>query len=278
MITDNLTVLLVGEAAELASQLANEDGLTVSVATDLASGLASASEADAVVVGLGQIGPLEALEALRLHAPDAAVLVFTPPGREGEGTVALHAGAEDHLAADDLPGGLLPRAIRYAVSNRRLRREFSTKDEETGLLNLRGFAPIAEHHLRMAKRTATPVVFVFLRLEHVDRPEAGDRTRVSEAAGVVLEAIREADVPARIGAETFCVLLTGDARGAENLVLSRLVEAIAVHDARSETPGGLSVSVGTALYDPEQGGTLGSILEAAGRGLDSRHAAGAPAD
>ena len=101
---------------------------------------------------------------------------------------------------------------------------------------------------------------------------------MSEAAGVVLEAIREADVPARIGAETFCVLLTGDARGAENLVLSRLVEAIAVHDARSDTPGGLSVSVGTALYDPEQGGTLGSILEAAGRGLDARHAAGAPAD
>ena len=176
MITDHLTVLLVGEAAELASQLTTEDGLTVSVATDLASGLASASEADAVVVGLDRIGPLEALEALRLHAPDAAVLVFTPTGREGEGTVALHAGAEDHLSAGDLPAGLLPRAIRYAVANRRLRREFSTKDEETGLLNLRGFAPIAEHHLRMAKRTATPVVFLFLRLEHVDRPEADDHT------------------------------------------------------------------------------------------------------
>ena len=84
---------------------------------------------------------------------------------------------------------------------------------------------------------------------------------------MLLDAVRDADVPARIAADTFCVLLTGDAAGAETLVLSRLVEAIAVHDAQRETPRQLSLAVGSALYDPEHPDTLESILQTAGRRL-----------
>lgn len=280
MLTDPLTVLLIGPGDDLAAELSAEAGLTVETSASLGDGLAMAARADAVVVVLQDAGPLETLEALRLHAPDAAVLVVTPSGRETEGTVALHAGAEDHLAADDLPRGLLSRAIGYAVANRRLRRELSTTDEDTGLPNLRGFVPIAEHHLRLADRTGTPVVFLFVRLEGLEASKDAQEVheRVSETAGVLLEAVRDADVAARVGPGTFCVLLTGEAKGAEGLVLSRLVEAIAVHDARGDSPHDLSVSVGTALYDPEQGGTLESILAAAQRGLEANRRADAPAE
>jgi diguanylate cyclase (GGDEF)-like protein len=280
LLTDPLTVLLIGPTHHLVGELSTQAHLTVVTAADLGAGLSKAAEADAVVVSLAEAGPLETLEALRLHAPDAAVLVITPPGRETDGTVALHAGAEDHLSADDLPPGLLGRAIGYAVANRRLRRELSTTDEATGLPNLRGFVPIAEHHLRLADRTGTPVVFVFVRLEGLDTSKAAEEVleRVGEAAGVLLEAVRDADVAARVGPATFCVLLTGEAKGAESLVLSRLVEAIAAHDARGDSPRDLSVSVGTALYDPKQGGTLESIMAAAERGLEARRHADAPAD
>ena len=88
-----------------------------------------------------------------------------------------------------------------------------------------------------------------------------------DAASVLLEAVRDADVPARIAPGTFCVLLTGEARGAETVVLSRLVEAIAVHDARSDHPRSLSLSVGSALYDPEHPSDLEQILSTADRRL-----------
>ena len=73
--------------------------------------------------------------------------------------------------------------------------------------------------------------------------------------------------PARISEDTFCVLLTGEARGAEALVLSRLVEAIAVNDARLDQPRQLSLSVGSALYDPDQPSTLEQIFSTADRRL-----------
>ena len=91
-----------------------------------------------------------------------------------------------------------------------------------------------------------------------------------DAASIVLDAVRDADVPARIAPDTLCVLLTGDAGGAETLVLSRLVEAIAVHDAARDEPRSLAVSVGTARYEPGSDTGLADILEGAARGLSGR--------
>lgn len=258
---DAVTVMLVGLETALADELADDERFDVSSADSL-DALGEDEQPDAIVVAVDGRGPLELLGTLRGKAPEAAVVVVTEAGREADGAVALHAGAEDHLVLGSIPHGLLPRAVHYAVSIRRLRRELATTDEVTGLPNLRGFAPIAEHHLRMADRSRTPVVFLFVRLEG----EAGDDD-AREAAEVLLDAVRDADLPARITDDTFAVLLTGDAIGAETLVLSRLVEAIAVHNAKREPPRPLSLSVGSALYEPEAPSTLAQILETAGRRL-----------
>jgi diguanylate cyclase (GGDEF)-like protein len=271
MVRDPIWVLVVGTDEDLHQELLQEEGFTVDRAERL-DGDTRTANVDAVVLSLSGDAPLEALAALRLQAPAAAVVVITEPGNVADGTVALHAGADDHLVRGSIPVGMLPRAVRYAVTVRRLRRELSTQDDETGLLNLRGFAPIAEHHLRMADRAHTPVVFLFVRLDGLagiagtnGAEEAASLAR--DAAAVLLEAVRDSDVPARIAIDTFCVLLTGEARGAEALVLSRLVEAIAVHDARLDHPRSLSLSVGSALYEPDQPGTLEQILSTADRRL-----------
>jgi diguanylate cyclase (GGDEF)-like protein len=271
MVNEPIWVLVVGTDEDLHEELLREEGFTVDRAERL-DGDARTADVDAVVLSLSGDAPLEALAALRVQAPAAAVVVITEPGNVADGTVALHAGADDHLVRGSIPVGMLPRAVRYAVTVRRLRRELSTQDDETGLLNLRGFAPIAEHHLRMANRAHTLVVFLFVRLEGLaviagtnGAEEAASLAR--DAAAVLLEAVRDSDVPARIAIDTFCVLLTGEARGAEALVLSRLVEAIAVHDARLDHPRSLSLSVGSALYDPDHPGTLEQILSTADRRL-----------
>lgn len=274
--TEPLSVLLVGLPEAVERDLAREDELTVRRIDGVADLGAQVGE-DAVVVALEPSGPLETLRALRAWAPEAAVVVVTDPANAADGSVAMHAGADDHLLHDATLTVLLPRAISYATALRRLRRELSTVDDTTGLLNLRGFAPIAEHHLRVADRVQAPVVFVFVRLDDHEtlRREAGAEAAedlARDAGAIMLEAVREADVPARLAPDTLCVLLTGDASGAETLVLSRLVEAIAVHDARGEQPRSLALSVGTARYEPGSGIGLAEILEGAARGLAARAA------
>jgi len=269
--TRSLSVLLVGlpEAAE--RTLSQDDDVTVRRVASVADLDAPLTD-DAVVIALSGSAPLETLRAVRAVAPDAAVVVVTDAAGAADAAVALHAGADDHLLDDASFDLLLPRSVRYATSLRRLRRELATTDEVTGLPNLRGFAPIAEHHLRMADRLQVPVVFVFVRFDEQaqvqDHVESDALAR--DAAQIVLEAVRDADVPARVAPDTLCVLLTGDAGGAETLVLSRLVEAIALHDAARERSRSLALSVGTARYEPGSGTGLAEILEDAARGLAAR--------
>ncbi len=275
--THDLTVLLVGLDEVTHEELASEEGFAATSAPTLEEGLARVPAPDAVVVALGSMGPIETVGRIHAHAPDAAVLVVTDPANEADGSVARHAGAEDHLVRGAMPRGLLPRAVRYAIEHRRMQRELATTDAVTGMPNIRGFGAIAEHHLRMADRVKRPVVFLFVRLDgFLDTLSehgvtvAADVAR--EAAEVLMEAVRDSDVPARLGPDTFCVLLTGEAGGAETLVLSRLVEAIAVRNARSDQPRSLSLSVGSSLYDPEHPASLEQILESAGRHLAQQSA------
>jgi diguanylate cyclase (GGDEF)-like protein len=274
MMTGSVSVVLVGLDDDLAQAFANEDELVVRSELELGEAVA---DADAVVFSLRRTGPLEAVREIRTNAPEAAIVVVTDPADSADGAVAVHAGAEDHLLYDETLPALLPRAVRYALGMRAVRRELATSDDVTSLPNLRGFAAIGEHHLRMADRGGHPVVFVFVRLNDYDDiqrslgPDAADEL-ARDAAGVVLEAVRDADVPARIAPDTICVLLTGDADGAESLVLSRLVEAMAVHDTGLERPRSLSLSVGTARYEPGSGVNLADVLQTAVRGLTARSA------
>src|SRR3954463_13151964 len=283
MITEPIDVLLIGLTDDEAASMADDDGFTVTRAASLDTA-PDGSDAGAVVLALEGDGPLDALRRARDVAPDAAIVVVSDEAHGADATVALHAGAEDQLPRDATLPTLLPRAVRYAVGMRRVRRELATTDEATELPNLRGFAAIGEHHVRMADRLQEPVVFVFVRLEDHERilrdegtgaPDLTPRAEgpaaaanlARDAAAVILEAVRDSDLPARIAPDTICVLLTGASDGAESLVLSRLVEAIAPHDARSEEPRALSLGVGTARYEPGSGTTLADILSGAVRGL-----------
>jgi diguanylate cyclase (GGDEF)-like protein len=276
MITEPIDVLLIGLTDEEAASILDDDGFSVTRASSLDEA-PDAADTGAVVLALEGAGPLETLRRARSLAPNAAIVVVSDEAHAADSTVALHAGAEDQLPRDATLATLLPRAVRYAVGMRRVRQELATNDEVTELPNLRGFAAIAEHHVRMADRLQQPVVFVFVRLEDRDRilrdegAEAAD-TLARDAAAVILEAVRDSDLPARIAPDTICVLLTGAADGAESLVLSRLVEAIATHDARSDEPRALSLGVGTARYEPGSGTTLADILSGAVRGLTSNRA------
>jgi PleD family two-component response regulator len=266
--TDQPTVL-VADASENADRIAEEltrEGMTVERAQGLEATLARLDAGGIDVLLLALDPGADSFGPVRAHPTDVPVVVISEQGEQQHGEAAVRAGAEDRITRGELPDSMVPRLLRSAVERHRLRRELRAleiADDATGLPNLRGFAPIAEHHLRIADRTREPVVFLFVRLT-----EPAD---VADAAEVLRQAVRDADVPARVADDTFCVLLTGNAQGAEATVLSRLIEAIAVANARPDRARPLSVDVGSSLYDPEQPVTLEEMLDEASRRMAQRH-------
>jgi diguanylate cyclase (GGDEF)-like protein len=261
-VSDQPTVL-VADAHESADRIAEEltrEGMIVERVDGLEACLARLDAGGIDVLLLALDGKPDPYAAVRSHPSDLPVVVIAEPGEQERAEAAVRSGAEDRITRGELPDSMVPRLLRHAMERHRLRRELRALeivDEATGLPNLRGFAPIAEHHMRMADRTGGPVVFVFVRVS--------DEHDVVEVAEVLRRAVRDADVPARVAEDTFCVLLTGSARGAEAAVLSRLVEAIAVANARPDRETPLSLDVGSSLYDPEHPMPLEEMLMEASR-------------
>jgi diguanylate cyclase (GGDEF)-like protein len=249
------------------------EGATVETAEDLLGALARVADGGVDVVLLALDLPdgegADVVRSIRERAPDVPVIAV---GSGHGGERAIDAGASDVVPSDAGPD-LLSRAIRYATSLERMRAELyrhQLVDELTGVYNARGFERLASHHLAMADRSKRSVPLIFVRidaLEDLGAPgETQERGRlIADAAEVVRMAVRGSDVIARVGAGVFCVLLTGDAAGADAAVLSRVVEGVATSNAKSGLPGQLSVSVGTATYDPEHPVTVDALIAEADR-------------
>lgn len=251
--------------------VAGADGIELERIGGLEAALARLAEGGIDVALLPYAPGGEALAAFRRQAPDLPIVAVA---REAAGLEALEAGAYDYVGPDvDAP--TLRRALRYATSLHRLAGQLHRHqviDELTGLYNARGFDQLATHHLRMSDRTQEPVVLVFVRLDDLETigetaEVAEGPALVAETADVLRQVVRDSDVLARVGADTFCVLLTGGAVGAEPLVLSRLVEALATRNARSGRAARLSLSVGAARYEPGSSVELAQLMSEAGRRL-----------
>ena len=284
MSAGSLRVVLVGPVEPEVEEELVREGFAVRRAGSVADLASDESEFDAVVLTLPAERPLETYSVARSGSPDAPIVVLTTSGHEIDGIAAVRAGAEDHVPGLALVPGLLPRAVRYAVDQHRMRRELRSleiTDPLTGLPNLRGLIPVAEHLFRMADRARQPVVLVFVQLDDLEAvraelgPAAADGILV-DAAQVILEGVRDADFPARATDDTFCVLLTGDAEGAEATVLSRLVESIAQGNARDERARPLALSIGSALYDPGKPMSMEGIIDTARRRMAEQRAAPQP--
>lgn len=259
-----INVLAVGfDAGEL-------DGVSVETADDLLGALARLADGGIDVVLLALDLPdgrgTDAVRSIRDRAPDVPVIAIVT-GEGGER--AIDEGASDVVAADASPE-LLSRAIRYATALRRMEAELQRRqvvDELTGLYNARGLEHLASHHLAMADRSKRPLTLVFVRLDAIEDLDDAEERRsiVADTAEVLRGAVRSSDVLARIGAGSFCVLLAGEAAGAEGVVLSRLVEAIAASNAQSGRTAQLSISVGAAAYDPERPVSFDELIAQADR-------------
>ena len=158
-------------------------------------------------------------------------------------------------------------------------RLLSLTDELTGLLNRRGFATLAEQQLLTAMRTRNRLWLLFADLDDLKGindllgHEAGDRSLREIARLLRTASFRAADIVARLGGDEFAVLATEISRASGETLGDRFKAAVARTNEAPDRECTLSVSVGVAVFDPEQPKTLDELIHEADRRMyDAKHA------
>jgi diguanylate cyclase (GGDEF)-like protein len=137
----------------------------------------------------------------------------------------------------------------------------------TGLYNRRGFMALTDQQMKTAMRTGKKMSLLFIDLDGMKRindtwgHEEGDRALVS-AAAILKQTFRESDILARMGGDEFAVLAVDAAENPE-IVLRRLAEQIAVHNAAPDRLYEIAMSIGTTVYDPRTPCSLDDLLSRA---------------
>ena len=245
----------------------------LSHATTLADACAATETPDLILLDL-TLPDARGLDTLaRIREKFAFVPVILLTGLEDPEIEerALTSGAQDYLGKDELTPRSLRRVVRYAMERHRAQLDLlrlSTRDELTGLYNRRGFFMAAQPLARLAERAGRAFVVFFADLDGLKAindtvgHHAGDEA-IRDAAWILTQTFRTADIVARLGGDEFAVL-AADAPADKIDVMRRRVTKWQVE--RNTEPGrlyGVSMSIGAAAWSTASPKTLEALLEEA---------------
>jgi diguanylate cyclase (GGDEF)-like protein/PAS domain S-box-containing protein len=150
-------------------------------------------------------------------------------------------------------------------------RTLSLRDELTGLYNRRGFVEVAGQALRTLARSNLPGCLFFADLDGLKAindslgHEMGDR--VIAAAGKLLAGVfRDSDIVARLGGDEFAILAIECGLADIPSVLERIENRVAESNRR-EPLYAMSLSVGTALFEPPATADLNGLMDQADQAM-----------
>ncbi len=192
----------------------------------------------------------------RLHgqAPEVPIIVLSGMKDEELALESVRLGAQDYLVKGQFEGGLLSRAIRYAIERNRMRQELrslSLVDELTGLYNRRGFSVLAEQQLKIARRTRRGFLIFFIDMDGLKQINdthghaEGDRA-IAKAAAIIREAFRDSDIIARLAGDEFAVLAVEADTGSAQRPILELRDLLKVTNSSKEHPYEVSLSLGVS--------------------------------
>ena len=167
------------------------------------------------------------------------------------------------------------RATQYLQDRQRVLEELralSLSDELTGLYNRRGFFILAEQQINIAARTRRSMLLVSADLDGLkginDRfgHQEGDRALV-DAAQILRQSFRESDIHSRIGGDEFVVLVTEKPEINPDVLFRRLKENLEVFIRRVKRPYPFYISMGVAIFDPQNPVSLNELLVQADKSM-----------
>ena len=206
-------------------------------------------------------------ELLKLYS-NLPIMLITGQAQEHSAESAMAAGAREFIRK---PFSVEEFIMRFDKMMRDYKEEkallaLSLTDELTGLCNRRRFFILTEQYLKAAiRRKERPLLF-FIDMDDLkginDRygHNEGDRTLI-DLANILKKTFRESDIIARIGGDEFVVLLESSDESSKALT-TRLYENVRDYNTqRSERI--LSISLGTAQFDPEYPISIDELLSKA---------------
>ncbi len=203
-------------------------------------------------------------ELLKLY-PKFPIMIMTGHADEHSAGSALAAGAREFIKK---PFSIDEFVLRFDKMMRDHKGEeallaLSLTDELTGLCNRRRFFVLTEQCLKVAVRTKKRPLLLFIDMDdlksindHYGHHE-GDQALIG-LASILKKTFRESDIIARIGGDEFVVLLESTDENSE-IMITRLHENVRDYNAKRPQHI-LSMSVGTAHFDPEHPISIDELL------------------
>jgi len=205
---------------------------------------------------------------VRKMKPDMAIILMTGFIDEFSYEDAIKAGASDFIKKPFSVTELIAR-IEHAKRHERLH-DISLRDELTGLYNRRGFFTLAEHLLKTAKRRQKGLFMLYSDLDGLKRindvlgHQKGDWALIDTAI-ILQETFRGSDIIARIGGDEFVVMPIETEGINLGIVINRFQKAVEMDNTKSTRDYKLSISTGTAYFDPLAPCTIDELLSSADR-------------
>jgi len=187
----------------------------------------------------------------------------------GNLSIRLKATGKDELA---LLAGEINKLLEAQQQAEKMLQAFSLSDELTGLYNRRGFITLGGQQMKITARAEKSLLLIFADLDDLKGINdtfghlEGDRALV-DTSQLLRETFRESDIIARIGGDEFAVLTVETPDAGAEAVLGRLKKNLETRKKKYNRRYTLSLSVGTARYDPEQPSTIEELLARADRSM-----------
>lgn len=210
-----------------------------------------------------------ALAKLRITPETCAI--FLPMMMKDRPMGALLIWGND-LVENDVPAfTVFASQVTAALENARLYNEIqklAIMDELTGLYNRRGFFTLAQQQIRVAERLNSGLLLIFADIDGMKEindtlgHQMGDQA-LKDAAHILRQTYRTADVIARMGGDEFAVLAMMSEKPETGPLARRLAEQVEEFNATHPRPYHLSLSMGMAAWPVGKLANLDELLSRA---------------
>ncbi len=267
------TVLIVDDEPRVLDMISKGlaiEGYNCGVALDGETALTSIKKssfdfliADVVLPGMDGFVLTQKVKRL---CPDMLVIIMTGFVKDFSYDIAVKAGASDFIGKPFSVQELLVRMKQVKMQEQL--RIMAITDDLTGLLNRRGFYPMAEQQLKIAKRYNETIALLYADQDNLKDindtwgHKEGDNA-LKETAKILRDTFRDSDIVARMGGDEFAILMMVDPDLDDNIILDRLQENFNSFNEKRDGLYKLSISTGFVYSDPGNLNSLDTLLSRA---------------